>query len=210
MKKSIKTILFFGCCLVTIAGISYLYCYRRHFWDAVSGIATVWLIFVAYDQLGDSNRTSRADFIRRFADKFFNEPTRDLLMLLDCEALSFQDTGPFPYFVVDEKAVRECGINEEKKRELLDRKKYSAYEMDDCLLGYLEDIGFFEKRGLINIEEVNSHFNWYIQMVWDNPEIQKYVQMERKEDEDSRDKWENLEALAKRLRHYRQTKKRRQ
>ena len=167
---------------------------------AVSAVSTVWAVFVALDQLSALNRTSRADFIRRFADDFFNEQARDLVTLLDNEALTFEDDATFPYFVIDEEKVRRFGIAEKKRDELQARKRYSPYEVDDFLLGHLQDIGLFWTRGLVDMKDVCSYFYWYIHTTWKNPEIRKYVHSQG--EREWRGAYRELERVAKELEIY--------
>lgn len=41
---------------VTVVGVLYLLYYKRHLWEVVTAVATVWVVFVAYKELDDSNR----------------------------------------------------------------------------------------------------------------------------------------------------------
>ena len=191
--------------IVTLGAVVCLCCCQRDWWETTSAVATVWLVYVALKELGDGNRTSRADFIQRFCDSFFREETRDLIMLLDNKALSFRE-DKFPHFVIDENAVKQWPISESKKKALLERKFYSGYEVDDWLLGQFEHIAAFEKGGLSDIEEINNDFSWYIGVAWDNPEIQAYIKNQR-EDEDSEDAYDHFEKLALKLASYRKEKR---
>lgn len=208
MRRMLTTVFAIHCLaiIVTLGAVVYLWYCRRHLWETTSAVATVWLVYVALKELGDGNRTSRADFIRRFCDLFFREETRDLIMLLDNKALSFRQ-GKFPYFEIIENAVKQWPIMESKKKALLERKLYSEYEVDDWLLGQFEDLAAFEKSGLLDIEEIYNDFSWYIEVAWDNREIQAYIKDQRKE-EDSKDAYEYFEELAGKLTAYGKKKRR--
>ena len=218
MKTWTNRILLTVCLLTTIGAICYQYTYRRNLWETVTAVATVWAIYVAYKQLGDSNTTSRADFIRRFSDQFFTQETRTLIMLLDCNALHFkphkvegsdgQESEPFPCFEIDETAVRKLPIPRGQQDALCERRVYSSYEMDDLLLGFFEDIALFERKGLIGLDEVYHHFDWYIDLAWNNPEIQRYIEQARDED-GGEDIYEEFENIAKRMESYGEAKQKR-
>lgn len=173
-----------------------MYYFRRHLWETIEATATVWVVLAAYYQLREGNKTaradsitSRADFIRRFSEKFFDdENTRDLLTLLDSDALIFEGEE-YWYFSIQEDKVRHLGISETKKQELIARQRYSPFEVDDWLLGHFEAIAFFEREGLISIDHVYNEFDWHIETAWENEEIQKYIKASRKEDGDHIYEW---------------------
>ncbi|HEY4325856.1 MAG TPA: hypothetical protein VGN20_17825 [Mucilaginibacter sp.] len=74
-------------------------------------------------------------------------------------------------------------------------ERYTGFDLDDLLLGYLEDIGCFEKRGLIDIRGVYDDFDWYIQMVWKNPAVKSYIDSQRETEENGDDIYENFEYI---------------
>jgi len=152
-------------------------------------VATLFLWRVSYKQLGGISKTTRADFIERFSNKFFNSETRVILMLLDYKTLLFKSAGinyghnvvskDFLYFEIDEQIAKQLIIDSKSLSALMDKKVYSAFELDDLLLGYFEDIGALNKQGLLEIKDVYNYFNWYIENCWENPEIQKYILQQR-------------------------------
>ena len=113
-------------------------------------LATLLLWRVSYKQLGGISKTTRADFIERFSNKFFNPETRTILMLLDYKALLFKSSDinyahnvvskGFLYFEIDEQIAKQFIIDSKSLSALIDKKVYSAFELDDLLLGYFEDI----------------------------------------------------------------------
>jgi len=208
-----KKLLLLVSVMVTIFGAYFEYPDYHHLWEMVTAIATVWIIYTAYYQLCESNQTSKATFIRNFSDNFFNPETRDLIMLLDMDALDFKihkieygvddpTNKDCPYFEIDSRVLDQLQIPEKKKEGLTQRKVYSSYEIDDLVIGYFEDLGAFEKKGLVDIREVYNHFDWYVQMVWENTEIQKYIASQRDNEKSGDDIDENFEYIAKRLKSY--------
>ena len=68
----------------------------------------------------------------------------------------------------------------------------SSYEMDDFILMHLEDLGFLYKKGEMGIEDINQLFGYYIVIVWENPEIKKYIDWVREVDSDIYSNFEHL------------------
>jgi len=156
---------------------------RTSFWTGIGAIATAGAILVVWKELGATKKTTRADFAKRFVDSFFTEETRKLFTLLMNSALEFK--------ILDIKGKDGKKIDElpilEIKKDIADQLKgvvdigstrtgYSAFEIDDLLLGYFDDLGWYEKRGLIDLETIRETFGYYISECYQSAEIQKYLQ----------------------------------
>ena len=72
------------------------------------------------------------------------------------------------------------------------KQKYSAFEIDDDLLGYFEDIGNNESKKLIDIDMIYDTFSWYIKIIWENPAVQEYIKWQRSEGADIYDGFEYI------------------
>src|ERR1700748_73958 len=159
---------------------------RAGFWTMLLTLTTIALCVIAWKQLNGIKKVSKADFINKFTDKFFNPNARLIMILLDYEALEFNvsdidygnDTPKkiFPFFEVKSDIVRQL-VDVQELQEI--KEVYSGFYIDDVLLGNFEDIGCFEKQGLIGIAGVYDGFDWYIQKVWENQEIKKYIKHEQ-------------------------------
>jgi len=130
-------------------------------WTAVLCFVTLSLVGVAWYQLSSIKKTTRADYLKRLNDSFFTQDTRNLLVLLFNSAIEFSilpirntegtnDIDELPYFEIDKsvlKQLKEAGLI------LLPewRKGFNAFEIDDLLLGPLDDVGRFERHGLLDI-----------------------------------------------------------
>jgi hypothetical protein len=127
-------------------------------------------------------------------------------MLVEYNALSFQSKNinangkdeEFSYFLVSDNIVRQLKIDEPLLNKLLKKKIYSADEVDDLLLGYFEEIGDLHKQGILSLEDINNSFGWHIKICWENPEIQKYIQQERKKP-GNENMYENFEYIYNKL-----------
>ncbi len=179
----------------------------RDLWPFVAAVATVLLWLVALQELGGANIVARTDFVRRFNADFFGEETRDLVMLFDYKVLKFKirtlDYGKgepenrkaFPFFEIQNNVLLKLVINNEKKKKLRIRGIYTAFEVDDLLLGFFEDIGALEKRGLLDVKDVYNNFDWYIDMLWNNEEVQKYIQSQKSGEKEGEDIYEDFKYI---------------
>jgi hypothetical protein len=53
---------------------------------------------------------------------------------------------------------------------------YSAFEIDDLLLGHFEDLGWYVKNDWVNLKTVSQGFGYYVQQCFDNIAIKHYLQ----------------------------------
>lgn len=158
-------------------------------WTIALVLATLLLWDVARKQLTGISKTTKAELVKKFSDDFFRESTRNIIMLLDFNALFYEEknieyeyiftTECFPYFKIDIKCIDQFSISSKHKEYFSDKEVYTSYEIDDYLLGSFEDIGLFERQGFLNIEDISNYFGWYIKTTWENDEIRKYVSRQR-------------------------------
>jgi len=185
-------------------------------WTFVTALATLLLWWVAKKQLGAIRKVAQTDFARRFNKDFFNEKTRDLIMLFNYRALKFRmgeikyetddpDNGAqFPYFLIDEGVLRQLKIDQEKKEQIEKKMCFSAFEIDDDLLGYFEEIGSYEKQGLLDVQDVYNYFSWYMNVIWNSEEIQKYIESQKAEE--AEDIYEDFKYIYEKCTSYRKAK----
>ncbi|MDR3490920.1 MAG: hypothetical protein P4M12_02615 [Gammaproteobacteria bacterium] len=188
--------------LVLFTSVVYQLYFHRHFWETITAIATVFIAIVASHQLSAANETTKAILIRKFSDKFFNDNTRDIISLLDNEALLYEGEDGNGHFRINADKLSKIGLSDQKIQELTNRKRYSLYEIDDWLLGHFEEISSFVENDLITINQVYVQFDWYISTAWNNNEIQKYIESLRKP-KDSGDIYEEFEKIVRKLNCYR-------
>lgn len=146
------------------------------FWTMFSTLSIILGIlglYAAWSQLRGLFKINNADFNHRFRERFFSQETRDLIFLLDSKLLSFEEgsdeTRKADKFIVNIKA-----LDRDLKR-IAKISVYTAPEIDDLLLGHFEDIGFFERRGVVDISFVYESFSEYILLCWKNKTIQQYL-----------------------------------
>jgi hypothetical protein len=180
----------------------------------ITAIGTSLLAGIAYFQLKKANKISQADFDQRFKNDFFKEKTQQLFMLFQYNLLVFK-TEPiidydyeFPYFELDSKKIDANPIYLMYLPK--HRYRYSAYEIDELLLGHFEDLGLFYKKNLMDIEFIYSGFSYYIEEIHENDEIKKYIEWSREnegdEDDYAEDTFEDFDLIFKKVKCYEKRK----
>jgi hypothetical protein len=174
---------------------------RTALWTGVAAIAAFVAIFIAWLELGSTRKTTHADFVKRFNDSFFNQETRTLFTLLMNSALEFnvleikgkdgQQIDRLPYF-----KIKKDIANQLKGIVSIDPEKtgYSAFEIDDFLLGYFDDIGWYRKGRIIDLDSIEQTFGYYVIACYENEEIQKYLN-----DEDNKCKYSDFKFIYDKL-----------
>jgi hypothetical protein len=156
------------------------YIERSAFWSGVAVILATIGIAIALGQLGGIKKVSRADFAKRFIDTFFNPETRTLFTLLLNSALEFaileivDETGTvidrLPYFRIKQSVAGQLrGVVPVEEK----RTGYSAFEIDDFLLGFFDDLGWYHKQGLIDIDTIKQAFGYYICESYENDQVRR-------------------------------------
>ena|GEM_PF-2150374 len=137
---------------------------RSVFWTFV-------LILVGYIQLHDVNKTTKAEFAHKIKNDFFTEANINLLTLLDEKVLVLDTTHDVAWFDLDtikykllHKGVSLTNIP----------LSYQSNQMDELLQNF-EDLGLYEKKGLIDIDYIDEGYDFYIESVWENKEIGAYI-----------------------------------
>ena len=184
---------------------------RIAFWTFFLTLVTGVLCYIGWKQLSGINRVSKADFLKKFDTEFFNEKTKFFMLLIDYNALVFKikeiaygediPTKSLPYFLVDFKIAKQLELH---KGEANLQEYYTGFDIDDCLLGYFENIGCYEKDRLISIQGVYDNFDWYIQKVWTNSAIISYVSNQR--ETEGSDIFENFEYIYDKCRSFGEAK----
>ena len=170
-------------------------------WTAVLAVMTLFLTIVAWSQLSSIRKTTKADYLKRLNDSFFTEETRNLLVLLFNSAIEFsvlpikgkESASPIdrlPYFKINEyvlKQLKDSGLISLPEW----RKGYNPFEVDDLLLGPLDDVGRYEKNGLLDIGSAYDTFGYYVcELVGDNEGVKAFLKHE-----DNRGNYDDLERL---------------
>jgi hypothetical protein len=177
----------------------------------IIAVGTFILAFIAWTQLKKANKISKADFDQRFKNDFFNEKTRQLFMLFQYDLMVFKresvsnTNDEFPYFEVDHTQFDANPIFAIASAEI--KYRYSAYEIDELLLGHFEDLGLFCKKSLMDIEFIYEGFGYYIEKIHNNEQIQNYICWTREEEDEGEDIYDNFDYIFNKVRCYGKRKK---
>ena len=166
------------------------------FWAMVTSVLTAALVLVAWRELGALARTSKADFIFRLKNNFFTEDARRLLFLVEEDLLQFEDSE-IPYFTI--RKINDPSLRDRFAELGVKCSTVSTYDVDDILLGPLEDVAIFLTGKLITEQHAYGMFDTYVKLCADNAEIWKYIESTRRKQGDS-DIYSGFEDLCKRLR----------
>lgn len=174
---------------------------RVAFWTGIAAVAAIVAIFIAYVELDSARKTARADFANRFVEAFFTKETRELFTLLMNSALEFdvliikdrdgKQIDRLPYLKIRKEIAKHL-----QGLVMIDpaRTGYSAFEIDDLLLGFFDDIGWYVKKKLVDFETIEQTFGYYVAESYDNPVIQDYLN-----DKDNRGRYIDFRNLAQLL-----------
>ncbi len=152
---------------------------------AIATLGLAWIageqLIVTGQQLREVARTTSSDFVLRLKSDFFRTTTRTLVSLVANEWLRFvehdehENAVDIPYFEVREEAVRHARLPDLVKGRLRARHIYTAFDMDDLLLGPLDDVATLWERGTLEFDLVRDMFGWYVEVVWDDRDVHAYV-----------------------------------
>ena len=160
------------------------------FAEWLAGAGTLVLVLVAWIQLQSIKATSRADFIHKLNGDFFNADMRRIMQSLQDRRAVFDENGGKPRYIEDAETL------------------FTSYELDDLLLGPLENVAIFERIGAVKLDAVYDVFGYYILVVWEHPEVQRYIEWQRQQP-CSWDVYERLENLHLKSDAYRVAKEQR-
>jgi hypothetical protein len=159
--------------------------------------AELLIAYAAWIQLNKIKNVNNAEFIYKLKKDFFTKEARNLMTLIQLDALKYVNDEKLPYFIVLEERIAE--LPEEIKKELLNKRFYTVYEIDDILLGHFEDIGIFEQSGILDNKMIYEEFAWYIETIYKNREIQRYIEHERANDIEINNRLKYIYYKSKRL-----------
>lgn len=168
--------------------------------------ATLLLAYIAWEQLRNLAETSSAQFLLELKEDLFTAETRTLFHLFELKWLTFHETGEknIAWFEVNTEAIAHSSLPKEIKDKLTERKVYSTYEVDDWVLGPLEDVGLLLKRKILPVAVIYEEFSTFYELTLTNEAIQEYLAWLRLE---SSDFYDNIEYAANQCEEYRGKKR---
>ena len=165
-------------------------------WSFLTAIATGGLVWVGYTQLKKFNETNKQateisrlefqykqeEFLNNLKKEFFTKEARELLILIEDEALIFEK-------LEDHVGAFQVKIDQSRTPYLegaldVNRKYYTTHEVDDFLLSPLEDVGLLLEKKLIDVRDVTQNFEYYLSAIFSYTPIKDYIKWAREEAED--------------------------
>ena len=181
--------------------------------ERITAYATVAMVVItmgaaigAFLQLTEIQKTTKADFHYKMTRNFFTDQSRNLIMLFENNLLEFKELKipsqniDYVYFALNKERAK-IFVNDSLN--LLESTKdvYSQYEIDDLLLSPFDDLETYLLNKMINLEYAYSGFGWYVETIFENHEIQKYLKWMRS-DKESKDEYKNVDDLYKKFKKY--------
>ena len=142
----------------------------------LSAIPAFIIVFFTYLQLKEFNNATKADFAHRFKTDFFTEQSCTLMTLFDNNLLKFEiisnikDSIDFAYFTIDTSKIK---VLKKKFPNDFIKTNYTAYEIDSYLLNHFNDLGHFYKSGILDIDDIDDGFDYYVENIYENEQIKK-------------------------------------
>ncbi len=176
---------------------------RATFWEFVIAVLTALLFWIAFVQLGTLNKTTTAEFNHKLTEDFFTREARSLVFLIENKWLIFNDYSKF-----ENKASFFSFQENEATRSMKIKKIFTTNEVDDFILGPLEDLAIWEGKGLLDMDMVYGTFGGYLMNIWKNKEIRRYIDYVRndKEVKDSKLIYKGMEKLFNKCESYMKAK----
>jgi len=160
-------------------------------------VLTAVLIIFGYFQLRSINKTTSAEFTHKIKNDFYTESNIYLLTLFDENALMVDTNGEVAWFYIDTVKYKSLRKNIDLHTIPL---IYQSNQID-ALLQNFEDLGLYERNGLIDIDYIYEGFDYYVEALWDNQEVHKYIIWLRK-DPRCADDFSYFEYLYKKLKKH--------
>jgi hypothetical protein len=164
---------------------------------------TLFLYRLAKKNLEKLNETSQKEsivnahrFLNEFSSDFFSNRTMLLFDLIEYDANKKDDNHVFilidnediVYFkiVLDNLHVDlRCNYKDALQAEYgYEKNIFTTSEIDNLLLGHLEEIGIYRNRHLLDDETIYETFAYYIQLCHGNEPLMAYIKLARAEDTD--------------------------
>jgi hypothetical protein len=186
--------------VIVMSNICCLYSFSwSNMWAFVTAGATVALAIIAYWQINGLNKTAREEFLHKLKEGFFTKDARDLITLIENDSLVFAEETKLKDFAIFKINISDT-LKEYFKYSIdVDRQYYTTQEIDDFLLGHLEDAGLLLKNNVIGIKDAEQQFEYYVTLVYENKEIKRYIDWARGDDTDI---YSNLKFLYEKLKEF--------
>src|SRR5258706_1049281 len=149
---------------------------RTNLWAMISTISTLVLLIIAYNQLREVNETTSAEFAHKIKNDLYSQHKIRLITLFDFRVLIFKsDSIENVWFELDSTKYKNLPSLDKSKNIPL---KYNILEIDELLQDF-EDLSFYENKKQLKIDYFYIQYVYYIETIWEDPQIQKYIKWQR-------------------------------
>lgn len=175
---------------------------------ALGSLVAFLLLSFTAGQLNIMSSNSSMDLVHRLKTDFFSPETRVLIALIEDKFIEFINNGESDsYFLVRSQEIENSLLHQTIKERLTSQQAFSTYEIDDLVLGHIEDMGYLNHRGMLDFRLIYNTFGHYVEQVYDSPAIQRYLQASRKEwSGGDNDTYSELEFISQKCKTYHQAK----
>lgn len=172
-----------------------LFKYIELFAAVLTALFTGLLWWTAFKQLTSIKNSENSSFINEFSKRFFSDKTRLIFQLIEIDNYNKNNSPSFSfdenqqYFKINTSAIGDDDEKNNFKQSLLkafgfDKTIFTTNEIDDFLLGHIEDIGGLFEKKVLDEDQIDNTFSYYILEIHNNAEIQKYVSYARRDEEE--------------------------
>ncbi len=126
--------------------------------------------------------------------------------MIDGKYLRFEQRQPIleSYFLIDEHQILSSGLHQDIKDQLLRKRAYSTYEIDD-FLGQFEDLDDLHVANTLDLRLIWSSFSFYLNSAWDNDAIQAHIATQYAEP-DSEGTYDGFKSIVEKCNRYEETR----
>ena len=150
-----------------------------------TAIAFLSLLTVMY-QLWNNTRVTKADFIYSIRNDFYSKKSKFIMFFIEYDFIDFKENKEKgknydSYFAIDKNKVKSLSEQFKVFETFAEKSDYTIHiqDMDNYVLGYLNDIGEYYKKRIIDFDYIFNSFGYYIVRVSENQAIKDYIKWDR-------------------------------
>lgn len=143
-------------------------------------IALFGLIFLI-KQINQNTKVSKADFIYRLRNDFYSKKSKFILFFIEEKIINNKNKDD-KYFTLDRDKIINLHIEYSDFKNFAELSNYVIHiqDMDNYVLGYLNDIGEYLKKGVIDKDYVVNSFQDPFRVIRKNKIIWDYIHQSKK------------------------------
>lgn len=175
--------------------------------DIIAVLIALLSLVVVFFQLRIYTKTMNADFIFRLRNDFYSKKNKFIMFFIENDFIEFKENKEKgkeyeSYFEINRVKVEKLQEQFSAFKKYAKETEYAIHiqDMDNYVLGYLEDIGEFNKRKVVDFTYILISFGYSILKVYENKAIIDYIKWVRaSEDKICRNDYMLFEDIAKEI-----------